>query len=114
MAGKMADVPVLARFNQLPMALRVVYGRPRTFIALGIATASIFVLPHALRLTTRLLIGWDIFAALYLVLVAVMMLKCGHQHIRRKAMLQDGGRVVVLLVAAFGALASEAAVVSEV
>jgi uncharacterized membrane protein len=113
MAGKMTDDPVLARFARLPMALRVVYGRPRTFVALGIATASIFVLPHALRMTTRLLIGWDIFAALYLVLVVVMMLNCGHQHIRRKAILQDDGRFLILLVTAFGAFASVAAIVSD-
>jgi uncharacterized membrane protein len=95
------------------MALRVVYGRPRTFIALGIAIAAVFALPHALRMTTRLLTGWDIFAALYLVLVAVMMVNCGHQHIRRKAILQDDGRFLILLVTAFGAFASVAAIVLE-
>jgi uncharacterized membrane protein len=118
MAGKAAnktttDDPVLARFTRLPMALRVVYGRPRTFIALGVAIASVFALPHVLRLTTRLLIGWDIFATLYLVLVAVMMFNCGHQHIRRKAIMQDDGRFVILLVTAFGAFASVAAIVSD-
>jgi uncharacterized membrane protein len=70
-------------------------------------------LPHALRLGTRLLIGWDIFATLYLVLVAVMMLNCGHQHIRRKAIMQDDGRFLILLVTALGAFASVAAIVSE-
>ena len=117
MAGKItskpAEDPVLARFTRLPMAVRVVLGRPRTFIALGLAILSVLVLPHALRLTTRLLIGWDIFAALYLVLVAVMMLNCGHQHIRRKAIMQDDGRFVILLVTAFGAFASVAAIVSD-
>jgi uncharacterized membrane protein len=114
MAGEATDNdPVLARFARLPMALRVVYSRPRTFIALGIAIASIFALPHALRLTTRLLIGWDIFATLYLFLVVVMMLSSEHHHIRRKAIMQDDGRFVILLVTALGAFASVAAIVSE-
>jgi uncharacterized membrane protein len=107
------DDPVLARFARLPMALRVVYSRPRTFIALGVAIAATFALPHALRLGTRLLIGWDLFATLYLVLVAVLMLSSEHHHIRRKAIMQDDGRFVILLVTALGAFASVAAIVSE-
>jgi uncharacterized membrane protein len=47
------------------------------------------------------------------VLVVVMMLNCGHQHIRRKAILQDDGRFLILLVTAFGAFASVAAIVSD-
>jgi len=114
MAGNATDDdPVLARFARLPMALRVVYSRPRTFIALGVAVAATLALPHALRLGTRLLIGWDIFAVLYLVLVAVMMLRCEHHHIRRDAIKQDDGRFVILLVTALGAFASVAAIVSE-
>lgn len=103
----------LARFARLPMALRVVYARPRTFIALGLAILSFFVLPSAWRLVTRLLLCWDVFAALYLALVTVMMLRCEHQHIRRNAIKQDDGRFVILLVTAIGAFASIAAIVSE-
>jgi uncharacterized membrane protein len=112
-AADPADDPALARFARLPMALRVVYSRPRTFIALGVAIAATFALPHALRLGTRLLIGWDLFAVLYLVLVALMMLRCEHHHIRRDAIKQDDGRFVILLVTALGAFASVAAIVSE-
>ncbi len=103
----------LAHFARLPMALRVVYARPRTFIALGIAILSFFALPGAWRVVTRLLLCWDIFATLYLVLVVVMMLKCEHQHIRRNAIKQDDGRFVILMVTALGAFASIAAIVFE-
>jgi uncharacterized membrane protein len=114
MAGNTTDDdPVFARFARLPMVLRVVYARPRTFIALGLAIVSVFALPPALRLTARLLIGWDIFATLYLVLVVMMMLNSEHHHIRRKAVMQDDGRFVILLVTALGAFASVAAIVSE-
>jgi uncharacterized membrane protein len=114
MAGNSADDDaILARFARLPVGLRVVYSRPRTFVAIGIAIAATLVLPGALRLGTRLLIGWDIFAALYLVLVVAMMLNSEHRHIRRKAIMQDDGRFVILLVTALGAFASVAAIVSE-
>ncbi|WP_315723872.1 MULTISPECIES: DUF1345 domain-containing protein [unclassified Bradyrhizobium] len=113
MAGVHPDDPALARFTRLPTALRIVYARPRTFASLGLAVAAFFLLPSALRLITRLLISWDVFAALYLVLVAVMMLRSEHHHIRRKAIMQDDGRFVILMVTALGAFASIAAIVFE-
>ena len=46
--------------------MRVVYARPRTFISIAIGIVAFFLLPASLRLVTRLLIGWDIFVAVYL------------------------------------------------
>ncbi len=42
-----------------------------------------------------------------------MMLGTDHQHIRRNAAMQDDGRFLILLVTAFGAFASIAAIVFE-
>jgi uncharacterized membrane protein len=103
----------LVRFQNLPMPVRVVYGRPRTFIALAVGVAVFFLVPDTLRLATRLIVGWDVFAALYLVLAYIMMLRCDVGHIRRSAVLQDDGRFLILLVTAFGALASLGAIVFE-
>ncbi|MEH2530314.1 putative membrane protein [Bradyrhizobium sp. AZCC 1588] len=103
----------LVRFQNLPMPVRVVYGRPRTFIALAVGVAVFFLAPDTLRLATRLIVGWDVFAALYLVLAYIMMLRCDVGHIRRSAVLQDDGRFLILLVTAFGALASLGAIVFE-
>ena len=50
----------LVRFRKLPLPVRVVYGRPRTFIALAIGVAVFFLLPDRLRLATRLVVGWDV------------------------------------------------------
>ena len=103
----------LVRFRNLPLPVRVVYGRPRTFIAIAIGIVAFFLLPDTRRLVTRLVVGWDAFAALYLVLAYVMMLRCDVAHIRRSAVLQDDGRFVMLLVTALGAFASLAAIVFE-
>jgi uncharacterized membrane protein len=111
-AGKdLADL--LVRFRKMPKPVRVVYARPRTFISIAIGIVAFFVLPGSLRLVTRVLIGWDVFAALYLVLAFVMMFRCGVAHIRRRAVLQDDGRFLMLLVTALGAFASIAAIVFE-
>jgi len=104
---------VLRRFRKLPKPVRVVYARPRTFVSMLLGLVAFFVLPHSLRLVTRLLLGWDVFATLYLVLVYIMMWQSGHRHIRRNAILQDDGRFLILMVAALGAFASIAAIVFE-
>jgi uncharacterized membrane protein len=108
-----ADDPIPVRFRRLSRPARVVYARPRSFIALAVGIIAFFLLPGAMRLMTRLLVAWDIFVALYLVLVYIMMLRCEQHHIRRNAVLQDDGRFVILMVAALGAFASIAAIVFE-
>jgi uncharacterized membrane protein len=108
--GKDVD-QLIRRFRKMPRPVRVVYARPRTFISIAIGIVAFFVLPGSLRLVTRLLISWDIFVALYLVLVYSLVFSSGLAHIRRNAILQDDGRFLILLVTALGAFASIAAIV---
>ena len=108
-----ADDPVVVRFRRMSRPLRVIYARPRTFIAVGIGIIAFLLLPGSLRLVSRLLIGWDVIVAAYLVLVYSMMTNSDHSRIRRTAILHDDGRFVILMVTALGAFASIAAIVSE-
>jgi uncharacterized membrane protein len=80
---------------------------------MAIGILSFFLLPETLRPVTRLLIGWDVFVAMYLVLVYTMVLRGGLGYIRRMAALQDDGRFLIPLLTALGAFASLAAIVSE-
>jgi uncharacterized membrane protein len=113
MARKDAADPFLARFRKMSKPVRVVYARPRTFISIAIGIVAFLLLPDSLRLVTRLLISWDIFVALYLVLVYTLVFRSGLAHIRRNAVLQDDGRFLILLVTAVGAFASIAAIIFE-
>ncbi len=113
MADKEADDPVLIRFRNMSRPARVVYARPRMFISILIGFVAFFFLPGSLRLVTRLLICWDIFITLYLVLVYTMVVRSGLAHIKRNAALQDDGRFLILMVTALGAFASIAAIVFE-
>lgn len=108
-----AEDELLRRFRNLPKLVRVVYARPRTFIAIALGLAACLLLPDSLRLVTRLLVGWDVFVAFYLMLVYAMVLRSVVGHIKRNAALQDDGRFLILLVTALGAFASIAAIVSE-
>ena len=113
MADKEAEDSHLARFRKMSKPVRVVYARPRTFISILIGLVAFALLPGSLRLVTRMLGGWGIFIAIYLALVYIMMTRCGLAHIKRNAVLQDDGRFLILLVTAFGAFASIAAIVFE-
>ena len=112
MAGDELEETLL-RFRKLPKPVRVVYARPRTFISIALGIVAFFLLPPSLRLVTRLLVAWDVFAAFYLALVYFMMWRSGHRHVKRNAALQDDGRFLILLVTALGAFASIAAIVFE-
>ena len=103
----------LVRFQKMPRAVRIVYGRPRTFFAFSLGVASLLVLPDAWRLATRLLVAWDIFAALYLILAYSTMLSFNADHVRRQAKLQDDGRFIILAMTGIGAFASLAAIILE-
>jgi uncharacterized membrane protein len=113
MAGNEAEDALVARFRKMSKPVRVVYARPRTFIAILIGVVGFALLPAPLRLVTRALLGWDIFVAAYLLLVYTMMFHCGLARIKRNAVLQDDGRFLILLVVGFGAFASIAAIVFE-
>jgi len=112
MTGKEAE-DALARFRKMSRPVRLVYGRPRTFFAIAIGILAYALLPASLRQVTRALLGWDIFIAVYLLLVFTMAVRSGLTHIKRNAVLQDDGRFLILMVAALGAFASIAAIVFE-
>lgn len=103
----------LLRFRKMPRAVRIVYGRPRTFIALAIGLVALPFMPEAWRLATRLLVAWDIFTAIYLVLAYATVVSSGQEHIRRMAAIQDDGRFIILVMTGLGAFASLAAILLE-
>src|SRR5258705_10204702 len=106
MAGKETEDPHLVRFRKMSRPVRVVYARPRLFASVAIGIVAFFLLPGSRRLVTRLLIGWDIFATIYLLLAYVMMFRCDHGHIRRNAVLQDDRRFLILPFTTLTAFAS--------
>ncbi len=113
MAQKEADDTALVRFRKMSRLVRVVYARPRTFISMGLGIVAFLLLPESLRLVTRLLMAWDVFIAIYLLLVYTMVLRSGLAHIKRNAARQDDGRFLIPLMTVVGAFASIAAIVFE-
>ena len=98
---------------------RALQARPRLWLALAAGVLLYAVLPHALPTTgalregTRLLLAWNGFALLYLVLAAHMAWAGGVEQMRRRALRQDEGRVFALLLIVAASVAVLLAIASE-
>jgi uncharacterized membrane protein len=81
----------------------------RTFIAAGLGLAVGLLLPETLNWPSRMLLGWDVFAATSLLLIAQLVIG-GSDALRRRALHEDEGRFVILGLLMFAALASSFAI----
>lgn len=89
--------------------------RPRIFIATVAALAMGILLPSnvASHTVTRLLIAWNTGALLYVLLAAIMMVRSTQHDMRRRALLQDDGQFVIIVLVAISTIASLAAIAAE-
>lgn len=94
---------------------RIVRTRPRLFLSalLGVAVIAVLAAATNWKIATKLLIGWDVGIAFYLVLMVVLMTRSDVHRIRRRAALQDDGRIAILVLTAAAALASIGAIIAE-
>ena len=98
-----------------PWVLRVLLARPRLFISLLFGVALALLLPDTWvhQAISRAIVGWNAGACLYLVLAMKMMFWSSHEQMRRRALLQDEGRMTVLVLVVTAALACIGAIVAE-
>ncbi len=91
-------------FLQLIQSIR---SRPRLILALIIAASTYLFLPDQLakQLTTRLIISWNVFSFSYLALSMEMMFGATPEHMQKRAMDQNVGRLAVLVLVFISALA---------
>jgi uncharacterized membrane protein len=92
--------------HRLRRFIRILTVRPRLLVsaAVGLAVSLLLSLTES-RLPTRLLIGWDAGTALYLVLVVRIAAQSKPDNIRRRARLQDEGKLAILVLTAVAAFA---------
>ena len=105
-----AASPAQSRFARIWRQVRV---RPRLVVSIITGLLVELILPSAWTQPTRALVTWDVGAGLYLVLGWTMMMRASVEHMRWRARIQDDGAAVVLCLSVAAALASLAAIVSE-
>jgi uncharacterized membrane protein len=95
-----------ARFWRLHIRLLVA-------ASLGLAVTLILLLATPWRIPTCILVGWDSGVALYLAQIFWIVAYWPIDRIRRRACVEDEGAVALLVLTSASALASLAAVISE-
>ncbi|HEX5529582.1 MAG TPA: DUF1345 domain-containing protein [Methylomirabilota bacterium] len=103
------------RIGRAVLPHRILRSRPRLFSSagLGIVVTAVLAVSTAWRPASRLLVGWDVAVAVYLVLVFEMMAGSRVRDIRRRAAEQDEGQLAILVLTVAAGLASLAAIQAE-
>jgi uncharacterized membrane protein len=94
---------------------RILRSRPRLFSStgLGVAVTVALAVSTAWPPAPRLLVGWNVGVAVYLVLVFEMMARSRVRDIRQRAAEQDEGQLTILVLTVAAGLASLAAIQAE-
>ncbi|MBK7354507.1 DUF1345 domain-containing protein [Propionivibrio sp.] len=95
--------------------VRLIMARPRLCISALVGLATVLVLPSfiGLHAITRLIIGWNGGACLYLLLAGRMMFWSSHERMRTRALQENVGRYIILALVVTVALVSLAAIVAQ-
>ena len=95
--------------------IRLIAARPRLFICALVGLATMVILPPltASHAITRLIVGWNVGAWLYLLLAARMMFWSTHERMRTRALQHDAGRIIILVMVVTVAILSLAAIITE-
>ncbi len=107
----MSHMPETERLPINPV--RLVRNHARLFAAAGAALLVILMLPGSLRVSARLLIGWDVGVLAFLLLAVLIIRRFDIGSVRRRAAEQDEGGLALLTVTVAAAVASLAAIVIE-
>ena len=101
------------RKDSLPLPLRIVRNHVRLFSAAAAGLLLLIALPASLRWSTRLLVGWDLGSAVYLVLAFAVIPQFYIKRVRVRAAEQDEGGLLILVLTVAAAVASLAAIIVE-
>jgi uncharacterized membrane protein len=99
--------------NPLLKPLRIVRYHARLSIAAVLGLIVVLVLPQSLRLSTRLLLGWDVGAVFYLTTAFLLAQDFDLKRAQLRAGRYDEGVLLILILTVAAAVMSLAAIVVE-
>lgn len=105
----------IPRIKSYPTIFRLILSRPRLFSSILVGVLVTLFLPKSFALNeiTRVIIGWNIGAWLYLVFAARMMFWTSHEKMRARAKAQDDGKYFVLIMVIIASIVSVGAIFAE-
>ena len=110
----MNDLPAHPHRSK-PLPLRLLLARPRLFFSVLVGVGVALLLPGTViqLVVTRVIVGWNVGAILYLLLALKMMFGSSHEEMRVRAVQEDEGRIAVLVLVVTAALMCIGAIVAE-
>ena len=95
--------------------VRLILARPGLFLCALIGAVAVLLLPPSVVLhpVTRLMIGWNVGACLFLLLAARIMFWSTHERMCTRALEHDEGRFIILALVIIVALTSLGTIVAE-
>lgn len=95
--------------------VKALWVRPRLVICALVGVITWALLPQfvALHEVTRIIVGWNVGAGLYLVLCAFMMFGSTHERMRQRALKQDDGKQAILALVVLSAMVCLGTIVLE-
>ncbi|MGE5471523.1 MAG: DUF1345 domain-containing protein [Bacteroidota bacterium] len=109
----MPDIPASRVVRPWPM--RLLLARPQLFACILLGGLTAYLLPASLTRhdVTRIIVGWNLGAGVYLLLACRIMFWSSHERMRRRALQHDEGRIVVLVLVVIAAIMAIGAIVAE-
>ena len=95
------------------LLVRLFAARPRLLISAAVGVLVVVLIPDTVRMTSRLLVGWDIAALLYLAFVTGMIRRASIDTIKKRAALYDEGGLSFLFLALLAVASSFVAIFAE-
>jgi len=112
---RVATMPEIDTHFSKPLWARLFLSRPRLISSTVLGLTTALLLPQALaqHTVTRAIVGWNVGALVYLVLAMKMMFGSNHERMRGRALKQNEGQIVVLVLVITAALMCIGAIVAE-
>jgi uncharacterized membrane protein len=104
---------ITARGSRLLKPLRIAKAHTWLVVASAITVVSVFLLPDTWRLPTRILVGWNVGVAVYLLHAFITIARFDLKGARERAASEDEGAMLVLALTVVAAAASVAAIVAQ-
>jgi len=92
---------------------RILFARRRLLASIAAGVLLFFMLPDHLRPVTRILMGWDLTAAIYVVFASIMIMRSTVETCHHRAALYDEADWVIVTLIVLSAAASFVAIFTE-
>ena len=105
--------PTSNDYTYMPRIHRIARSHPRLLLAIALGIVCAIALPSTLHGLTRALLGWNVAAWIYIVLVGWLMMRARHSDVRDLANREDESAAQMLTIMSIAAILSLAAIILE-